>query len=320
MPLIEDSTYRAPFGFWNGHVQTIAPRLFRALPPIRYRRERIETDDGDFLDLDWWAEGRERLAILSYGMEGTAQSDYVLGMAAALRAADWDVLVWNYRGCGGEPNRKVHFYHGGLIGDLHAVVAHALREGRYAAAALVGFSLGGNLILNYMGHRGRDVPPEIKRAVALSAPVDVEDCARALHRFGGGIYVRRFLRFFHDKIRAKMKAQPGRITDENFAQIRSLEDYDTVYTVPHFGMGTPQNFYKFVSSRYVLPHVRVPTLILNAKNDPFMGPDCYPVDAAQSNPNLTLEIPATGGHLGFITSPWRGANWSEKRTVSFLNA
>lgn len=318
MPLVEPSTYRAPPGLSNPHVQTVLPRWVRRLPPPDYRRERIETTDDDVLDLDWLARGDRPLAIVSYGMEGTSRGDYTVGMVRALAAAGWDALVWNYRGCGGEPNRKVHFYHGGLIGDLHTVVRHAIARG-HRNLALVGFSLGGNLTLNYLGHFGSDVPDAVRSAVAVSAPVDVTDCARALKRPGGGFYVRRFLRFFREKIRAKAAVMPGAINDDGYDELTTLEAYDERYTVPHFGLESWPNFYRFVSSRFVLPYVRVPTLIVNAQDDPFLGPDCFPVEAARRHPNLFLEMPRCGGHLGFLTFPLRGPNWIERRVVDFLD-
>lgn len=317
MPVISTSTYRAPFGFANAHVQSILPRLIRRQESPTWRRDRIETDDGDDLDLDWSTSARSTLAVISYGMEGSPRGDYTVGMARALLDAGRDVLVWNYRGCGGEPNRKIHFYHGGLTGDLHRVITHAADAGGYGSVELVGFSLGGNLVLNYLGHRGSDVPNVVKRAVAISAPVDVADCARALKRPGGGLYVRRFLRFFRSKIRAKAARGAG-ISDEGFDDIRTLEDYDARYTVPHFGLGTWQNFYRFVSSRHVLRYIRVPTLIINAKDDPFLGPDCFPESAASENPSLFLETPEHGGHLGFLTWPINRSSWLEKRAITFL--
>ena len=316
MPLI-DSTYRAPSLLGHGHTQTILAPFLRNGNGVTYSRERIETPDDDFLDLDWAASGRRKIAIVSAGMEGFSTRPYVTGMVRALRAAGWDAVAWNYRGCSGEPNRKLHFYNGGMVEDLHAVVEACLRRG-YREIALVGFSLGGNLLLNYLGRRGPDVVPEITRAVAISAPVDVADCAEQLNRGGGRIYTKIFLSSFREKIRAKMKVMPDRLNDDGYEKIRTLQDYDARYTVPHFGFGSIPEFYRWVSSRWVLDRVARPTLIINAKNDPFMGPGCYPVEQSRANPHLTLEMPDSGGHLGFITFPREGTWWSEERTVKFL--
>ena len=318
MPLLADSTYRAPPGLGGGHTQTLLAHVLRRPPAVVYRRERIDTPDGDFLDLDWHAGGRERLAIISYGMEGSSQGDYVRSLVHALAGAGWDALVWNYRGCGGEPNRKVHFYHGGLIEALEVVLRHALAAGRYRRAMLAGFSLGGNLTLNYLGRRGDAVPAQVTHAVAVSAPVDVTDCARQLRRPANRLYVRRFLRLFRERVRAKMKRMPGAIDDTPFRNIHTLDDYDAAYTAPHFGFPDVPALYQFVSPCRHLSAIRRPTLILNARNDPFLGPGCFPIEQADRHPWLSLEMPGSGGHLGFLAWPVRDARWLDRRILQFV--
>ena len=321
MPLIETSEYRAPWWLPNGHVQTILAPL-RSAPAIYFARERIETPDGDFLDLDWASALRAGmpsppLVVISYGMESEPSSPYVRACVAALHEKNFDAVVWNYRGCSGEPNRKIHFYHGGLIGDLEAVIQRAMARG-YADIRLVGFSLGGNLTLNYLGHRGADVPPAVKCAVAFSAPADVGGCTRELRKPLKKIYAKIFLRAFREKIRAKMAAMPGQIDDRAFDSIATLEDYDERYTVPHFGFANVLEFYRAVSSRHVIADIRVQTLIVSALDDPFMGPDCVPFDAARGNPNVFLETPRHGGHLGFLLRG--GGSWMEKRIIEFMQS
>ncbi len=318
MPLLDRSAYRPPRGLSNGHAQTLLAHLLRRVPPVTYQRERIATPDGDFLDLDWAARGRPQLAVVSYGMEGSPHGDYTRGMVHALREVGWGVLVWNYRGCSGEPNRKVHFYHGGLIEDLETVLLHAHAVERPRRLALVGFSLGGNLTLSYLGRRAGHLPAELSAAVAISAPVDVQDCADQLRRPANRFYTARFVRLFRARVRAKMQVQPGRISDAAFAHIRTLDDYDAAYTAPHFGFASVADLYRFVSPRPHLPAIRVPTLLISARNDPFLGPRCFPEAEARENPALFLERPASGGHLGFITRPFGGRGWAEQRTLDFL--
>lgn len=314
MPLIAHSGYRAPFHLLNGHVQTIW-NAFRRAPAIAYRRERIETPDGDFLDLDWAGEDLARpLVIVCYGMESDARSPYIRGIVAALLAAGFAAVVWNYRGCSGEPNRKIHFYHGGLVEDLHTVVLHAIARG-WTDLRLAGFSLGGNLLLNYLGRRGDAVPAEVRCGAAFSSPTDVADCARHLKRGMNRFYERLFLRSFREKIRAKMKHHPGRLDDDGYDRLASLEDYDERYTVPHFGFENVPVFYRAVSSRFVLDGIRRPTLLVTALDDPFMGPVCIPFEEAKLSAFLHLETPAHGGHLGFLE---RGGSWMERRLVDWL--
>ena len=316
MPIL-DSTYTPPFGLSNRHLQTLLAGFLRKAPRIVYERQRIATFDDDFIDLDWSKKGHARIAIISYGMEGTSDRPYVRGMVSALNNEGWDVVVWNYRGCSGEPNRKIHFYHGGLTADLYAVVAETVRQ-NYSTIVLIGFSLGGNLVLNYLGRRDQPIPPEIKKAVAISAPCDVADCAEQLRKPSGKIYTKIFLRAFREKIRAKMKIRPNDLNDIGYDKINCLEDYDQRYTVPHFGFESAIAFYKWVSSRQHVPRINIPTLIINARNDPFMGRGCFPIEEAQKNPNLFLEMPDSGGHLGFITFPSNQPGWIEKRLLAFL--
>jgi predicted alpha/beta-fold hydrolase len=314
MPVIENSAYRAPVWLRSGHLQTIAG-AFRRAPQISYARERIETPDGDFLDIDWAIpRGGKRLVIVSYGMESEPSSPYVRCAVAALLKAGFDALVWNYRGCSGEPNRKLHFYHGGFIDDLDSVMNHAISRG-YDDIRLAGFSLGGNLTLNYLGHRAESLPSAIRRAAVFSVPVEVADCAVQMRKKLNQLYVRLFLKSFRQKIRAKMSVMPDAIDDHNYGSIASLEEYDARYTVPHFGFESVADMYRKVSSLYVIDKVRVPTLIVNALDDPFMGEKCFPVEAARNNPNITLELPRHGGHLGFLEC---GGSWMEKRLLESI--
>ncbi|HMP91162.1 MAG TPA: alpha/beta hydrolase [Kiritimatiellia bacterium] len=318
MPVIE-CAYRAPLLLKNGHTQTVLG-AYKPVARIPYERVRIETPDGDFLDIDQAVPLRRerRLVIISYGMEGDSQRRYVRAMVRAMKASGRDVWVWNYRGASGEPNRKVHFYHGGLIDDLGMVILEARIQG-YLFIDLIGFSLGGNLVLNYLGKLGYRVPGEIRSAVCFSVPCDVEDCARQLQRRDNRFYIRRFLQSFRERIRQKMHVMPGRIDDLGFEEITSLEAYDERYTVPHFGFdGVPQ-FYRWVSSKYTLSGVQRRTLIVNALDDPFLGPDCFPREAAEKNPDLTLEISRHGGHLGFLGWNPVATGWMERRALAFLD-
>ncbi|MEM7791757.1 MAG: alpha/beta fold hydrolase, partial [Verrucomicrobiota bacterium] len=173
MPIIENSSYRAPILFRNAHLQTIYPTLFRRVPLITNNRQRINTPDGDFLDLDWSdnLQGK-RLAILTHGLEGHSRGAYTQGMARALQRCGWDVLAWNFRGCSGEPNRKFQSYHSGATEDLQNVLNHVFETANYQQIALIGFSLGGNLMLKYLGDQGNGLDPRIQAAIALSVPCD----------------------------------------------------------------------------------------------------------------------------------------------------
>jgi len=316
MPVLP-SSYRAPFPLVGGHLQTIYPSLFRRVPPVAYERERIETPDGDFLDLDWALRGRTRgLVVLSHGLEGSSEGHYMHGMIHALHAAGWDAVAWNYRGCSGEPNRLPRFYHSGATEDLAVVVDHVLRRVSAERVALVGFSLGGNLTLKYLGERSGDVDRRLFRAVALSVPCDLTSSSLKLGRPSNRIYMWRFLGRLRGKIREKMERMPGTLDDRDFRAIQTFKHFDDRYTAPLHGFRDAEDYWTRASSRPVLSRIRIPALLVNARNDPFLDEPCFPYEVAEESGVFFLETPEEGGHLGFSQPGPR--YWSEERAVRFL--
>ncbi len=320
MPIITPSRYRPPALLGNPHLQTICPTLFRRVSGVRYRRERIFTPDGDFIDLDWSTAGADRLAIVLHGLEGDAHRHYMLGMVRAFNRRGWDALAFNFRGCSGEPNRLPRSYHSGATEDLETVLGHVLAANRYRRIALVGFSLGGNLTLRYLGEKGRGISPFISRAAAISVPCDLASSSRRLAEPANAVYMKRFLLLFRAKIRAKMALMPDRISDAGFETIRNFKDFDDRYTAPLHGFRDAEDYWARCSAGPLLPEVRVPTLLLSALDDPFLPPACYPVAAARANPRLFLEMPAAGGHVGFIRFCRDGEFWHETRVADFATA
>jgi predicted alpha/beta-fold hydrolase len=314
--------YRPPRLLANGHLQTVYPTLFRRPGGISYRRERMETDDGDFIDLDWSASASpsRRVAIISHGLEGHTRRAYVLGMARALNRAGWDVLAWNQRGCSGEPNRTFRFYHNGVTDDLQRVIDHAKATGRYDEAALVGFSLGGNLTLLHLGQQGERIDPLVSRAVAISVPCDLAASADEIARWQNRLYLKRFLIDLHVKIRWKMERFPELIDDDGYDRIRDFHDFDDRYTAPVHGFRDAADYWARCSCKPHIPRIAVPTLIVNARNDPFLPPSCYPVAEAKANPMVTLLIPERGGHVGFVSFNRQGCYWSEEVALRFLES
>jgi predicted alpha/beta-fold hydrolase len=318
MPIISPSSYRPPLLLPGGHLQTVAPTLARHRFSLRYERERIDTPDGDFLDLDWSRTGARRLAILSHGLEGSSGRWYILSMAEALNRAGWDVLAWNFRGCGGEPNRTLRFYHSGATDDLQVVIDHALSSGAYESLALVGFSLGGNVTLKYLGERGGGIDPRIVAGVAFSVPCDLRSSAGALARPANGIYMRRFLNTLGEKVRAKAMAMPGLIDAEGIDAMRTFREFDDRYTAPLHGFRDAEDYWARCSSLGYLRGITIPALLVNAANDPFLAPGCFPVEEARASACFSLEIPAAGGHVGFPGRSRDGRYWMARRAVEFL--
>jgi len=314
MPLIASSIYRPPWRLANGHLLTILPVLFRRVTPITCERERIETPDGDFLDLDWNREQHsESLVIITHGLEGNSANASVQGMAAAFHRTGWDTLAWNLRGCSGEMNHLLRTYHSGAWEDLQCVINHA--SGAYRQIALIGFSIGGNLTLKYLGDHGTSINPAIKGAVAFSVPCDLASSALALESRINSIYMNHFLRDLRRKIREKAAAFPEGISTEGLNHIRTFREFDGAYTAPLNGFLSAEDYWARASSKPSLTGITVPTLLVNALNDPFLGPECFPRQEVESNPHLYLELPESGGHLGFITLG--NEYWSETRAVEF---
>jgi len=199
---IED--YVPPVFLPTGHMQTIYPSLFRKLSPDIYFRERINTPDGDFLDLDWSKIGSKKIAIISHGIEGSARRHYVVGMANALNKNGWDVLAWNFRSCSGAINNKLRFYHSGTTDDLQVVIDHVKAQNIYDEIALVGFSMGANQILVYLGEQENKSVGVISRACVFSVPCSLKSSAERLSGLVSKIYMSRFLKLLHEKIKIKL--------------------------------------------------------------------------------------------------------------------
>ena len=314
MPLLP-SRFAPPRFLRNGHAQTILPVLLRRRLDGVFTRERIELADGDFLDLDWKRAGGNRLAVLTHGLEGHSRQGYIRGTAGALHAAGWDVLAWNFRGCSGEPNRLPRAYHSGETRDLAAVIAHAA-EG-YARLALVGYSLGGNVVLKYLGEATPH--PAVRAAVAISAPIDLAACARRLDvRWSNRLYLRRFLTSLADKIVLKARLFPATVNAAGVHRLGSFQEFDDRYTGPLHGFRDAADYWGQSSARQFLPRITVPTLLLQPRNDPFLAPGAFPWEEAAASAHVFLETPDSGGHVGFLDFQRGLEPWSERRIVEFL--
>jgi len=314
MPVIQ-SHFKPPLFLRNGHLQTILPVLFPRRVDVVYERERLELDDGDFLDMDWSRKGRNRLAVLLHGLEGCTDNGYIRGMAAALNAAGWDALAWNFRGCGEELNRLPHFYHSGETSDLARVIRHA--SATYSSIALVGFSLGGNVVLKYLGEA--EPHAAVIAGVAISTPVDLASSALSLdRRITNRIYLRRFLDTLISKVEAKAMRFPGHFDLGGIREIRGFQEFDDRYTARLHGFRDANDYWKRSSSRQFLSGIRLPTLLVNARNDPFLTPESFPFEEAGKNDFFSFEAPDSGGHVGFLDLVNGLQPWHEPRTAQFL--
>ncbi len=325
MPVLKHSDYKAPVWLPGGHSQTMYPPLFRRVAGPPMRRERLELPDGDFLDVDFSISaehGRnaaERLVILSHGLEGHSRRKYIKGMAEAFWSNGWDVAAWNFRGCGDGPNRLPRMYHSGDTGDLRSVINRCLAMG-YATLALVGFSMGANQIFKYLGDEAASVPPQVACSVGFSMPCDLEGCAAVLARPANRVYMVYFLRTLRRKVRIKNERLPGVFDLRGLDAMQNFKEFDDRFTAPLHGFASAEDYWRKSSSLQFLPGVKVPSLIVNASNDPFLSPGCFPVEIAARNPALHLEMPERGGHVGFPSFQGNGVYWSESRALRFVES
>ncbi len=321
MPVIYSTALQSPFWLPNGHFQSIYPSLFRKTP-VSYVRERITTPDNDFLDLDWLTatDSNHKLVILSHGLEGNSTRQYVTGMANSLSQSGYDVLAWNYRSCSQEINRQVRFYHSGETTDLQLVINHALAKG-YTDICLMGFSLGGNVTLKYLGEQAENINPAIKKAVVFSVPMDLGACSTNIGEPRNRLYLWKFLRTLKTKIKVKSALFPDKIKFESYVKVKNFWDFDHIYTGPIHGFDGATDYYNRNSSKYFVDAITIPTLIVNAQNDPLVPYQSLPIAVIETMPNVTLELTEEGGHCGFRPSQVNknGAYWSEQRALAFLD-
>jgi uncharacterized protein len=316
MPLIQSRYTGPPFYLFNGHLETVIPSMFRKVEGS-YERERMELVDGDFLDLDWMRSGSKKLVVISHGLEGNSERHYSKGMAQYFYQRGWDALAWNCRGCSGEMNRLPRFYHHGATEDIAAVIAHSISK-EYEHIVLVGFSMGGSMSLKYLGERKNSVSQVIKSAVVFSVPCHLGASANELDKPNKKFYLNRFLKKLEKKIRAKAIKFPDVISAEGFEQIKTFRAFDNRYTAPLHGFENADDFYARASSGPHIPHIQIPTLIVNALNDPFLPEACYPYEVARTHTYVHLETPDRGGHVGFSLSTGN-SNWMEIRAYEFVN-
>ncbi len=316
MPLLQ-STYNRPLWLANKHLETIYPALFRPDAQIEAERERLELSDGDFLDLDWYKQGSDKLIVLSHGLEGSSTSPYLKWMAKRLFAQGWDVLAWNYRGCSDTPNRLMRFYHSGESNDLRSMLALAVYPKPYTDVALIGFSVGGNITMKYLGEQGNDLEPRLRCALAFSVPCDLTASAVQLAKWQNSLYMKRFM----DSLKKKMCEKATRFPQIDTAPLKNMRTFDLfdeIYTAPLHGFKNASEYWRLNSSKPFIQHIKLPTLLISAANDPFLTAECFPLEEAQKMPNFSLEMPKHGGHCGFSQFNNTGFYWSEERSVEFI--
>ncbi len=318
----EPEPFRAPFWLRGTHLQTIFGRLLRREPPLPFQRERLDTPDGDFVDVDFPELGISEhapLVLLLHGLEGCARRGYALNVYRELAARGVASVGLNFRSCSGEPNRAARFYHSGDTEDLRYLLGQLRARWPGRRLGAIGFSLGGNALLKYLGEEGERVA--VSAAVAVSVPYDLGAGADLLERSRmGRWYARLFLKTLVEKAEAKRELMEAAGIDmERVRRARGFRAFDDAATAPLHGFTDASDYYARSSSGGFLERIRVPTLLLQADDDPFLPPDAFPWAAIRSNPWLRAELTRGGGHVGFVGGlPWRPTFWAEREGARFL--
>lgn len=316
--MILKNDYIPPILLRNGHLNTIFTSQFRKKPIVNYFRKKLITPDTDFLMIDCIEQTvKNKVVIVLHGLESNTDQAYMKGAAKILSENNFSVVTVNFRSCSGEPNLQYHSYHTGKTDDLHFIIEQIEKE--YKEIYLLGFSLGGNLILNYLGEQKENLIPKVKKAMTISAPCHFYDTAlHLIHTPSNVIYRKRFLARLKNKLRAKIDVFPEKISIEGIEKIKTLQDYDNYYTAPAHGFNDAMDYWKKCSSVNKLSNIQIPTLLLNAQDDPFLTASCFPIKFAKNHPYFDLKMPKHGGHVGFYQKNEENILWHEKQIISFL--
>lgn len=303
----------------NKHLETILPALFRKVN-VKYTRERLELADGDFIDLDWINNGNKNILILFHGLEGSSQSQYIKGFAKHFSNHYFDVCAVNFRSCSGENNRLLTSYHMGQSNDINLIVEHILKQKRCDKIVLGGFSLGGNVLLKYLGENANQLHQKIKCAFTFSVPIDLAASSHVLSNNFNKPYMINFLKSLNKKIIEKSKHFPNQVDISGIEKIKTFSEWDAKYTAKLHGFKSAHDYYSKCNSLQFLYKITIPTLLVNALNDPFLTKTCFPIELAKKHDYLHLETPKKGGHVGFSMNGIHGNYYSEIRALEFVSS
>ncbi len=313
-----NSTFKPAWWLRNPHLQTLWSKFFRwNIKNLPLTRERIELPDGDFVDLDYTENKGQPMVLILHGLEGSISSTYAKGMLQAIHRSGWQGVFMNFRGCSGESNRLSRAYHSGATADVAYVVDLLCKREPGLSIAAIGFSLGANVLLKWLGETGAQNP--LCAAVAVSTPFDLYQSVKRISKGFSRIYQRHFLNALCLKMENKFRISPASFPFLDFPQMQSLYDFDNKITAPLHGFVDAIDYYTKSSSRQFLHAIQVPTLLLQAKDDPFMTLNALP-SPSELSPMVKLELSEQGGHIGFITGKLPGfpRYWLDERIPLFL--
>ena len=312
-----DGRFKPAWWCRGPHAQTLWARLVRRPPCVAFRRERLELPDGDFIDLDWTQTGSGPIVIVLHGLEGSSDSPYARGLLRAIERRGWRGVVMHFRGCSGETNRLARSYHSGDTDDLAFLVTILRRREPHAPLATVGFSLGGNVLLKWLGKTDGEAP--LSAAVAVSVPFVLHSAAARLQRGFSRLYQWQLLRSLRRTVYIKQRHMEMPLKRRDLSTLKNFRDFDEYVTAPLHGFDSADHYYTVSSSRQYLGGITVPTLLLHARDDPFMSESAIPRPDELSE-SVTLELSPRGGHVGFVAGawPWQARYWLDERIPAYL--
>lgn len=319
MPYIKESKYdkSIPFLHKNKHFSTIYAAKVKRFSAPKYQREKLELEDGDFLNIDYTLSSSQKAVILCHGLEGNSQRTYINSCADYFLNQNFSVFAWNNRSCGGEMNRLPRLYHHATIEDLDAVIQFALSK-EIQEVYLIGFSMGGAQVLNYFG-RIPNLDSKVKAGVAISVPIEIKASADSLKKGFNQVYMKNFVLDLTKKLKIKAQQFPELMDWNKIKNITNFDYLDDNFTAPMHGFTDKEDYYFKVSPARSINKIEKPILIINAFDDPFLGEGCFPVELAKNNTNIYLETPKYGGHCAY---PMKKSvfSYAEIRALEFFNS
>ena len=321
MAVIDISTYQPSIPFRSKHLNTIYRTLFHKIN-VTYERKRMETIDGDFMDIDFSKKESSKLMVIIHGLEGSSSSKYVTAMSHISNNLGYDVAAINLRGCSGENNRNLYSYHSGKTNDLAEILAFLDHSENYESYYLVGYSLGGNLLLKYLGEERSDYSSKLKAGIGVSVPCDLKGSSESIAKFWNMVYMQRFLISLKKKTLLKIEQFPEMdLNKEAILNSKNFLDFDNYFTAPVNGFIDAEDYWKRNSCKQFLNGIKIPSLLITSIDDPFLSASCIPLQEAKANKYFHLEVTNYGGHVGYNSNFENGSGfWLERRIIDYFES
>ncbi len=319
MALINVSTYEPGLAFKSKHLNTIYRTLFQRIN-VNFERKRMETNDGDFMDIDFSKTGSSKLMVIIHGLEGSSNSKYVTALSHVSNEQGYDVAAVNLRGCSGEANRNLYSYHSGKTDDLAEIIDFLDLSENYDSYHIVGYSLGGNLLLKYLGEERSDYSSKLKAGIGVSVPCDLKGSSEAIAKFWNMVYMQRFLISLKKKTLIKIEQFPDvGLNKEAILKSKNFLDFDNYFTAPVNGFEDAEDYWARNSCKQFIGEIKIPSLLITSTDDPFLSLSCIPLKEAQTNKSFHLEVTNYGGHVGYNSNFENGSGfWLERRIIDYF--